>query len=391
MTNNILMGTTVNTENNNRGCLALGIGAIILLAKKYNQDSYTILNIAKETSKNVEVKEYNGKKYKIITQNIASKYYKTSLVDIWMYLLTKKTNNDLIKFLSTVDNIYNINWGDGFTDIYGFNRVKLFLVECLIPILMNKNMIFMPQTIGPFKTFWGKIISFIILKFCKKVYVRDSMAEKYLKTIGVKYERSYDVSVYMQPEKEDFEPNDKTIGINISGLLHFKTDLSDTSEFEQYDELVEKLIRKFISMNKNVLLIPHTYNAENPERADDLVACKYFAAKINSDKIHIVDKNYTAPQLKYIISKCEFFIGSRMHSNFAALSTSTPCVGLGYSYKFKGGFEMFGIPECAISLKNFEDKDADNIVSKIIELYNNRDAIKQKLTDINNSRGALEL
>ena len=146
------------------------------------------------------------------------------------------------------------------------------------------------------------------------------------------------------------------------------------------------LIKELIKLNYKILLIPHTYNAENPECADDLTAIKEIAAQIGSESISIIDKNYTAPQLKYIISKCDFFIGSRMHSNFAALSTSTPVVGLGYSYKFQGGFEMFGIPECALLVKNIEKNDIPEIISNIINLLSNKDKIKQKLEMVNEKK-----
>ena len=195
----------------------------------------------------------------------------------------------------------------------------------------------------------------------------------------------------MKPEKVDFEVLPNTIGINISGLLHFKTDVTDTAPFEMYDDLIEKLLIRLTEQGHNVLLIPHTYNAVNPDSADDLKACMYFAEKLNSPKIRVVDKDYTAPQLKYIISQCDFFMGSRMHSNFAALSTSTPVVGLAYSYKFEGGFERFGIKDCVINLQNIKSGDVQNIINKIISLIDEKDRIKEVLKENNAKNKELDL
>ena len=72
--------------------------------------------------------------------------------------------------------------------------------------------------------------------------------------------------------------------------------------------------------------------------------------------------------------------------NIAALSTSTPVVGLGYSYKFQGGFEMFGVPECALSLKDIKKDDITGIINKILNLFENKDKIKQKLEMVNKNR-----
>ena len=52
----------------------------------------------------------------------------------------------------------------------------------------------------------------------------------------------------------------------------------------------------------------------------------------------LLKEPYSAPELKYLISKCDFFIGARMHACIAALSQSVPAVGIAYSQKFKGVF-----------------------------------------------------
>lgn len=38
-----------------------------------------------------------------------------------------------------------------------------------------------------------------------------------------------------------------------------------------------------------------------------------------------------------------FFIGTRMHANFAAIYTGVPLFGLAYSYKFEGAFNANGL------------------------------------------------
>ncbi len=386
----ILLGATPDNDNN-RGCVALTIGAINLISNN-NKDlkTITIINSGKNNM-NKKTIQVNGKNIELIYEYHTKYDYYNFLQDSILHILKQKTKNKLINLFSSTNKIYTINYGDGFTDIYGTKRLLVVFIEFFLAFICKKKITLLPQTIGPFNTFLGKFLSQVILKNADKIFVRDRQANQYLNSINVQYKNSLDLSVYMNPEPINIQIPPDTIGINISGLLLYKTDLKDPKSFNNYKNLIISLIQQLINLNKKILLIPHTYNAKNPDYADDLSACREIKNILNLNNISIIDKNYTAPQLKYIISQCDFFIGSRMHANFAALSTSTPVVGLGYSYKFKGGFEMFGIPECAISIKNISNQDIQKIIQNIINLLEQKEKIKQNLITVNNNKIILDL
>jgi colanic acid/amylovoran biosynthesis protein len=85
----------------------------------------------------------------------------------------------------------------------------------------------------------------------------------------------------------------------------------------------------------------------------------------------MIKKDLKAPQLKYIISKMNFFVGTRMHANFAAIYTGVPLFGLAYSYKFQGAFEANGVFNSTAIINNINELEADTIVKNIIDKYNN--------------------
>ncbi len=392
MTKIFLLGSA-NADNINRGCVALTLGALNILDKKYKIGSYTVIDLS-TPSKTVNYKYSINNKEISVKTIFCDKYDYYKAIFSWCkYILFKKTNNKIINSLLSADVIYNINLGDSFTDIYGIKRLLINFIVSLMSILLGKSLIFLPQTIGPFNTIRGKILSFIILKNSKKIYIRDKMALKYLHSIGINPIETFDLSVYMPPEKIDMKIPENTIGINISGLLKYKTDLSkkESGKYDIYNDLITMLIQQLLKRYDNILLIPHTYSTDNSEINDDLKASKEIKSQIKSDKIKIIDKYYTAPQLKYIISQCDFFIGSRMHACFAALSTSTPVIGLGYSYKFEGGFNMFNIKECAISIKNLTKNQIPIVINKISELIDNKSIIKDKLLQVNQNMEMLKL
>ena len=62
----------------------------------------------------------------------------------------------------------------------------------------------------------------------------------------------------------------------------------------------------------------------------------------HNERIALVEDHKT-PQLKYIISKCECFVGARTHATIAAYSTGVPTLVVGYSVKARGiAKDLFG-------------------------------------------------
>ena len=64
-----------------------------------------------------------------------------------------------------------------------------------------------------------------------------------------------------------------------------------------------------------------------------------------------------------------FFVGTRMHANFAAIFTKVPLFGLAYSYKFKGAFENNGIFNRTADINNITVEKIDDIIKKIGDAY----------------------
>lgn len=64
-----------------------------------------------------------------------------------------------------------------------------------------------------------------------------------------------------------------------------------------------------------------------------ILILKKLKDQFNDSRISIIDKEYNCEQLKYIISRCRFFVGARTHATIAAYSSEIPTLVLGYSIK----------------------------------------------------------
>lgn len=368
-------------RENNRGTAALGYGAISFLQEKgFLTNEQTI----------VEIRECGFMSFlKWTIKRLFRKDRKTTVINgqTWnfrdiAFLRLEKKLAKRIKFIwnfsflkKIVDNtslVAAINGGDGFADIYGrelfYKRLPgiTFAMENKLPLIM------LPQTIGPFEDKECFQLATNILKYASHVYVRDNCFIEKLKEMRVDYEVSNDLSYYMRPEPWSICINTKNaVGINVSGLAWDNHFHSLSGQFTTYPHLIRQIVEMFRNEGKTVYLIPHSYNYYRPElNNDDLKASRELYNQLE-DKSHVIliDRDLLSPQVKYVISKMSFFVGTRMHANYAAIFTGVPLFGLAYSYKFKGAFEYNGINNRIAVINNLGLEDVDNVVRNIYEAY----------------------
>lgn len=263
--------------------------------------------------------------------------------------------------------------GDGFSDIYGDDHFLARMDQTSLLKKVGVPLIMLPMTVGPFKKEENLKIAEKILHYASKVYVRDSRFAEELKRMNVPYEQEKDLSYYMKPQEWDIKIEPNSIGLNVSGLAYSNAFPGLEGQFENYPLLINKIIEHFRAKGHQVYLIPHSYNFNRPEENnDDFVACKMAYEKLSKkDGVVFVDKNLTAPEVKYVISKMSFFIGTRMHANFAAIFTNTPVYGLAYSYKFAGAFSANGLDvQKQLSVINYLAVDKiQDVISSIDNCY----------------------
>lgn len=367
-----------NLNQSNRGNAALGYGAISFLEEKgllhegqQIVSFHSFLNPLKLVNLKIIKEEIwvNGKKW--IYKQIPLFYLEKKLVEKYGIILPFTPFGRTVKHVEYEAADYG---GDGFSDIYGdrsfYNRMNQTFVlwKANIPLIM------LPMTIGPFQIKSNYELAVKIMKYAWKIYVRDDNFVAELDKLGLKYERSKDLSAFMYPEPWNIEIKPNAIGINVSGLAYFNIFYNLKGQFESYPELIERLILFFQQNKCTVYLIPHSYNYQQPDDdgQDDMIACRMVYNQLADKKnIVLVDKDLTSPQVKYVISKMSFFIGTRMHANFAAIYTGVPLFGLAYSYKFAGAFSANGLDgeSQTAMINNLSADKIQIVIDKIVAFY----------------------
>lgn len=367
----------LNLHDNNRGTAALGYGAISFLQQKgILDDKITLVNLRRYNNflkpLNRRLKEETFRVNSVEWNRISFGIF---VLEWWLLkrfgLLLPWSKS--AKVLKQVKYVAAINGGDGFSDIYGTDTFHSRLLETWIGIRLKIPVIQLPQTLGPFRNKDNYDEARYILKHSEQVYVRDDKFVSELDKMGVKFDKSKDLSAYMLPESWNIDVKSNSVGINVSGLAYSNKFRQLSGQFEMYPELMKRLICHFRNNGHTVYLIPHSYNYQTPEENnDDIVACRD-AYNSLEDKTNVVmiDKDLISPQVKYVISKMTFFIGTRMHANFAAIYTGVPVFGLAYSYKFEGAFNANGLDGAmqTAMINSIKKSDIDDIIAKIDSVY----------------------
>jgi colanic acid/amylovoran biosynthesis protein len=400
--NILLVGASL--VSGNKGVNALTRGAILGLLD--NQEALNI-KILSYTAKErvVHSFEYNGNEISIEEIPLKNKF--ATMLNPILLITNKIKLNFLVKKVPVFNEIYsNIDWadlvldiseGDSFSDIYGWKRYVLHANIKLLSIYMKKDLVLLPQTMGPYNNKVFKKITRYICNNAKRSYARDMISYKILtnqlnvKEDKVKY--CSDLAFYMKPKenKEAIElrgkvGSDTLVGINISGLLYnggysqnnmfgFKSDYSDTM-----NQITEMFLESY--SNVQIVFIPHVIVEDYPVE-DDLVVCREMHKNYTSKypgRVHSWENNLREDEIKGILKNCDFFIGGRMHSCIGAISSGVPTSPIAYSRKFIGIWEQFALESFVADPRKQTTKE---ILDTVKSSFEKRELVKEKIKSTN--------
>lgn len=181
------------------------------------------------------------------------------------------------------------------------------------------------------------------LKKFSAIYAREPLSYSFFKDIGLKNVFLLpDPAFILEPQTCDlpsiFNEGD-VVGINVSNFI-LKNDSLDSDKARQVLQLISHIID---NTSYQILLIPHVFW----DTQDDRIVCEKIKSQFQTNsRISILNSNQlNYCEIRYVISKCRFFIGARTHSVISAYSTFVPTIALGYSIKSRGIAKDIGLPE----------------------------------------------
>ncbi len=284
--------------------------------------------------------------------------------------------------------------GDSFSDLYGAGRFLYVALPQILVLLLGKRLVLLPQTYGPFRRGWTRAIARQIVNRAEQAWCRDheSLAalastkseegvDRFRFDVGFGIESQRPAQIVSDGLQVPETRDGNLIGVNVSGLL-FRSSGLGKNEFQMktdYADLVRACVEAMLSRAETkVLLVPHVYGAGADSESDE-IACQAVYEEFKeryANRLGILRGTYGPNEVRYVIGRCGFFVGSRMHACIAAVSQCIPAVSIAYSDKFLGVMRTVGVAELVADPRKCSQEEILGVVERS---FLRRAAIEQKL------------
>lgn len=400
-----LLGASLGTVN--LGVAALACGAVASICHSYPEARIYLIDYADEPS-TYQVKHPKGvATVELINIRFSKRFYLRNNIAYLLFLAIfirllpvrkwgdrLQRNNHVLKAIQEADIITSIAGGDSFSDIYGIGRLIYVALPQILVLLIGKPLVLLPQTLGPFKGLFAKAIARYIVDGSRMVYTRDHGGVEAASGIAGRDNGrlafGYDMGFALEPRilkgkippwLAEYDKNIPLVGVNVSGLLYIGgyTRSNMFGIKADYRRLVQDLIESLVRKNGvHIMLVPHVFGTGEDSESDQ-IACRKIYEEVGSSlraQLHLLDGEYDQHEIKAIIGRCDFFVGSRMHACIAAISQCVPAVGLAYSRKFHGVFKSVSMEELVIDIR---ECDGDAVNAAVDRAYQRRTELRAKL------------
>ena len=309
--------------------------------------------------------------------------------------------NEAIRAIREADAVLDITGGDSFTDLYGRRRFRLVTLQKIIALEQRCPVILLPQTIGPFDGVTRRQLARRILRSVDAVWARGQASFRTLQQLlgddfdAKRHHCGVDLAFGLET-REPAQPLpgpaaawlsgnaiEPLVGFNVSGLIynHAAEARRRYGLRADYRRAVIRFLERVLrETNANILLVPHVFSGPG-HKEHDPDACAAVATaieRLHDHRVTVVPEGYDAGETKWIISRTDWFCGSRLHSTIAALSSGVPTATAAYSVKARGVFETC---EQDRHVADLRELDTDDVVDRLWRSLSSRQETRRQLDD----------
>lgn len=307
--------------------------------------------------------------------------------------------NEGVQAVRNAHAVLDISGGDSFTDLYGRKRFWTVTHPKRLALSEGTPLLLLPQTYGPFRDSRLRRVARDTVLRAERAWARDERSLNAARElIGPDARADHlrlgvDLAFALRPSQL---PNCVTqavrdwtsdasltvAGVNVSGLLWNHGDgardrFGLTTDYRAFMRgVVEGLLRSHPSAR--VVLVPHVLQPAGHFESDIGAAAELLATLTPemTDRVALIDGAYGPSEAKRLIGSMDWFLGARMHSTIAALSSRVPTLGAAYSGKFKGVFEVCGQGTSVADLRSLATEEA---IETAMASFGARDQIRADL------------
>ena len=375
----------------NKGDAGILLATIDVLKKVYKDAEFSILSFAPDTDR---IKYSTDKSIKEVESNILNPhpykhtkigrilaigklFFKMLQMQIGLKLFRKNTikKNKSLELLENADII--VVCGGGFLGGKKLDSL-MHIYQIYVDTLFKKPVYVMGNSIEPISNKVVKKYTEGVLKRVDYIFAREKITEEYLKKILPfnKFCRIPDMAFSLEDKEYEFDymdklkkENDIIIGITVRNW-NFPNVKDKNKAKENYLKAVADSMDFIIEKYNSVFVfVPQVI----VEFGDDTETAKEIKKIMkNSNKFVIRNDDYSPYEIKAMASKCDYFIGTRMHSNIFATSMKIPTTAIAYEKKTNGIMETVNMSDYVVEIDTITKEELINTIEKMI---NNREEI----------------
>ena len=247
------------------------------------------------------------------------------------------------------------------------------------------------NSVGPFRTEWGKARSAHILRHAAAITVRDEESLRLVGEMGIARER-----VHLLPDPALTVTPDLGAAAHILSVIdnpslngRLKIGVSvrnlswqlDVCEVERYLTVLQRLCDRLVEeFEAGILFIPQcSYEHGRPTEDDRYVARQVLRGMRNKERAYVLNGQYRAEAVMGIYRWIDLALTTRLHGAVFSAAARTPFLAISYLPKVRGFLRHIDMEEWSLGLEDFQDEE--RILQKVARLIARREEVVKRLSE----------
>ena len=262
--------------------------------------------------------------------------------------------------------------GDMLTEDYGPHVAYSHFIPLLKALLLDRPLVILAQSIGPFRV--TRPLAKAILRRAETITVRDPVSRDYLLTLGVTPDEvTADLAFALEPspagrlrelwEEVGVTPGSRLLGVSVSGLIASHHNKRGPAGADFYQEMASALDEFAETHNAQIAFFPHVTGPATSK--DDRVTAQR-VRDLMATSTHAVEDDLAPAEIKGMIGATTWFVGCRMHSNIAALSSEVPAAAIAYSHKTLGIMTGLGLEDYVLDVADVSADSVGALLERVV-------------------------
>jgi len=254
----------------------------------------------------------------------------------------------------------------------------------------KKPLIVLPQSIGPLKRWWEKMLLRRAYGSARRIFLRDEKSLELAEELGLpkgKVSYSPDLALGLQSgepalalevlRKAGVDLARPKLGVTLISKMNRSF---DSQAMQNYYGVLETSLANFARENSIQLVFFDQVTGPTPVEDDSIPTARMvdMLLRVGIDAIHI-NKRLPPDLLKACYGQMDIFLATRLHSGIYAMGMTVPTLFIGYLTKTQGLVRSLKIEDDFIDLSDLSEASAR---AKLETLWENRTTRRTHLAKV---------